>query len=246
LDVPLTLSALRLNLKLQEENSMPFIMQTRFISGQMFSSSLSICLAANMLYNRGLASIFRQMIRAPYIVVPMPVGSKCQTFGDLVKYFVRKRNMLPMALLRRNDVTTWEDEDLEDEIQKQAELARQQSITPGAEGGDGAGAGGAGGEGEEPKTLMLPPVSLENPFAALAQSALLNEDMIVDPAKLAEFREKYSKRMDGTFVPAKKWSPEDPHSLRYIYTAPSGDRFLDGGDGILVLLPTPGAVKLYP
>jgi len=217
-------------LKLNEENVMPFIMQMRFVLGQMFTSTLSISLAANMLYNRGLASIFREMMRSPYVILPMPVGARCNTFGELVKFFVRKKNRLPMALVRRNDVLTWDEEELEDEIQRQSELAASKATKP-VESADGKTA--------EPAPAALPDVPInfiENPFAALAQSALVSE-AFVSPAKLADFRERYSKRLDGEFVPAVKWSPEEPHSQRHIYTMPEGSCLLDGTDGILCVMP---------
>jgi hypothetical protein len=218
------------NLKLNEENSMPFIMQMRFVRGQMFTSTLSISLAANMLYNRGLASIFREMMRAPYVILPMPVGARCNTFGELVKFFVRKRNRLPMALVRRNDVIIWDEEELEDEIQRQNDLAASKSAKP-IVGDDGKPA-----EGGSAALPDVPITFTDNPFAALAQSALVNE-AFVQPAKLADFREKYSKRLDGQFVPVVKWSPEEPHSQRHMYTMPEGDCILDGTDGILCIMP---------
>jgi len=221
------------NLKLNEENSLPFIMQKRFVHGKMFTSTLSISLAANMLYNRGLASIFRSMMRAPYVILPMPDGARCNTFGELAKFLVRKKNRLPMALVRRNDVVTWDEEELEDEIQRQSDLAATKSAKPAVADDHG--------KPSEAAIAALPdaPISFaDNPFAALAQSALVSE-AFVQPARLADFRERYSKRMDGVFVPAVKWSPgESPmHIQRHMYTMPEGDCLLDGTDGLLCIMP---------
>jgi hypothetical protein len=217
-------------IRLEEANDWPLVMQQRFVVGQMFSSVLVTCLLANMLYNRGLAAIFREMMRSAYTIVPMPAGSRCNTFGELAKFMVRKRNLLAMGLVRRVDVQIWDDEELEDEIAKQAEFVKSigAQVKPGA-------------DPSQPNAAaaMGPPVSVDNPFAALAAAAVGRAEAL-DPTHLAEFRERFTKLNDGKFVPAKKWRPEDGCKDRYVYTMPAGDNFIDGTDGILCLMPCLG------
>eukprot|EP00440_Ansanella_granifera_P063138 gb/GFBE01068463.1/.p1 GENE.gb/GFBE01068463.1/~~gb/GFBE01068463.1/.p1 ORF type:complete len:1219 (+),score=314.49 gb/GFBE01068463.1/:1-3657(+) len=80
---------------------MMLLLQHRFASGVLFSSSLLTSLAANAMYSPCLGSVISEMAKAAFCVVPVPSSWKGLTFGQLYEFMMRKRNLLPMALLRK-------------------------------------------------------------------------------------------------------------------------------------------------
>jgi len=117
--------------KLEEDmKNSPFYMQSRYLSGRLFVSSIVTSLSANMLYNPSLSSVFTELIGASYVVLPVPEVCIGQTFGDLFEFMMRKRNLLPMALVRRLDAV--EKFEMDDEEQDAG-----QPDAPGARHGHG-------------------------------------------------------------------------------------------------------------
>lgn len=84
-----------------KEDDLPFYMQERFANGQLFVSSVITSMAANMMYNPATASIFQEMLKSGYAIVPVPDSWTGKEFESLFSFMLRKRNLLPVALLRR-------------------------------------------------------------------------------------------------------------------------------------------------
>merc|ERR1711904_581971 len=102
--------------------------------------------------------------------------------------------MLPIALVRRTDISIWDEEELEDEITRQADLIKpedRKKQDSAAEEADPSGAAQMG-------------AAFSNPFCQLAATALANDGM-VDLHKILEFREKWSRRTDGEFYAVERW-----------------------------------------
>eukprot|EP00929_Paragymnodinium_shiwhaense_P117068 TRINITY_DN8722_c0_g1_i1.p1 TRINITY_DN8722_c0_g1~~TRINITY_DN8722_c0_g1_i1.p1 ORF type:complete len:1254 (+),score=313.94 TRINITY_DN8722_c0_g1_i1:150-3764(+) len=92
--------------ELRNAIKLPIHMETRFIVGQLFSSNLLISMMANMLYNPALGALVKELVECRAIVVPVPdqfIRSKQNTFMELFEFVLRKRNLLVVALLRRQD-----------------------------------------------------------------------------------------------------------------------------------------------
>ncbi|CAJ1357997.1 unnamed protein product [Effrenium voratum] len=77
------------------------VLQHRFASGVLFSSNLVTCLMANVMYQPSLAAVLNEMGKAAFVVTEVPDVWRGLTFGQLYSYMMRKRNLMPMALLRK-------------------------------------------------------------------------------------------------------------------------------------------------
>lgn len=97
-----------------EDSTLPFYMQTRFAVGQLFVSSVITATAANMMYNPALSSIFQELLSAGYMVLPLDEEWTTGTYADLFRHFMKRRNVLPVGLLRKMSHVP-EDEEAEDE-----------------------------------------------------------------------------------------------------------------------------------
>lgn len=92
-----------------------FYTQTRFATGQLFVSSIVTRAAANMMYSPYLASIFRELVRAGYLVLPLDDDFVGSTYGDVFITFLKRRNVLPIGLLRKIEYDESDGEDEEEE-----------------------------------------------------------------------------------------------------------------------------------
>lgn len=96
----------------------PFHMESKFIIGQLFTSTLMISMCANMLYNPTLGALVSELVNSKVVVVPIPNDFTGRTFKHLFEHMIRRKNLLLLALLRRQDEqvdTTVLDEDLDEE-----------------------------------------------------------------------------------------------------------------------------------
>eukprot|EP00928_Gymnodinium_smaydae_P033498 TRINITY_DN23984_c0_g1_i1.p1 TRINITY_DN23984_c0_g1~~TRINITY_DN23984_c0_g1_i1.p1 ORF type:complete len:1194 (-),score=130.20 TRINITY_DN23984_c0_g1_i1:37-3396(-) len=111
--------------KFYDESRNLFHMEPRFITGQLFSSSVLISMVANQLYNHALGSMIRELVRSRVTAVPVPEEWKGRTFGQLFEFMMLRKNLLVLALLRRQDAEVethdFEDDDPEEEQHDNAE-----------------------------------------------------------------------------------------------------------------------------
>lgn len=87
----------------EAEEMQQIILQHRFASGMLMSSNLLTCLMANAMFQPSLAAVIDEMSRAAFTVVEVPPNWRGLTFGQLFSFMMRKRNMMPMALLRKTN-----------------------------------------------------------------------------------------------------------------------------------------------
>lgn len=87
--------------KVEVEDRQQIILQHRFASSVLFSSNFVTCLMANVMFQPCLAAVLTEMSKAAFVVVEVPEVWKGLTFGQLFSYMMRKRNLMPMALLRK-------------------------------------------------------------------------------------------------------------------------------------------------
>lgn len=88
----------------EEKRYPPLLLQQRFASGVVFSHNLVVHLLANMMYQTSLGAVAMEMARAAFVVIAVPENWRGLLFGQLYAYLLKKRNLMPMALLRRSDV----------------------------------------------------------------------------------------------------------------------------------------------
>merc|ERR550517_1233502 len=98
---------------------LPFYVQPRFANGQLFVSRVITSTVANMLYNPSLASVFQEMLLTGYQVVPVPDEWRGRTFDALFHFFVKQRDMLPIALLRKWDWNVLDEVEDDDEDEQE-------------------------------------------------------------------------------------------------------------------------------
>ncbi|CAK9050744.1 unnamed protein product [Durusdinium trenchii] len=89
--------------RVEVEEMQQIILQHRFASSVLFSSNLVTCLMANVMFQPSLAAVISEMSKAAFVVVEVPEVWKGLTFGQLFIYMMRKRNLMPMALLRKTN-----------------------------------------------------------------------------------------------------------------------------------------------
>jgi len=90
--------------KIVEEPSQPkFLLQSRFACGLLASADSLVHLTANILYQNCLGSVISEMGKAAFFVLPVPESWKGLIFGELVEFMMRKRNVMPMGLLRKTN-----------------------------------------------------------------------------------------------------------------------------------------------
>lgn len=100
-----------------EEEATEFFMRPRYLSGQLFVSSITTSLAANMLYNQTLGLVVHEMMRTSFVVVPVPEdaeGTPCRKFCQVFEHLLKHRNLLALALIRSLGAEP-DDEDAEEE-----------------------------------------------------------------------------------------------------------------------------------
>jgi len=103
----------------QEIPKVPFHMENRFLLGQLFSSTLLVSMVANMMYNPTLGSIVREMVHSSVAALPIPDDFKGHSYRQLFEFLMKRKNLLLIALLRRQDeavdTVVFEDDVEEDE-----------------------------------------------------------------------------------------------------------------------------------
>ena len=87
--------------KIEVEERQQIILQHRFASSVLFSSNFVTCLMANVMFQPCLGAVLTEMSKAAFVIVEVPETWKGLTFGQLFSYMMRKRNLMPMALLRK-------------------------------------------------------------------------------------------------------------------------------------------------
>jgi hypothetical protein len=107
----------------------PFHMELRFITGQLFSSNLMVSMVANLLYNPMLGILMKEIADCKSQIIPVPGDFKGHTYGQLFEYLLRKRDLMAVALIRRQDehveATRFSDEnDEEEEVERMKEPER--------------------------------------------------------------------------------------------------------------------------
>jgi len=80
-----------------------FLLQNRFASGLLASADSLVNLTANTLYQNCLGSVISEMGKAAFFVLPVPDQWTGLVFGELFEFLTRKRNVMPMGLLRKTD-----------------------------------------------------------------------------------------------------------------------------------------------
>eukprot|EP00931_Biecheleriopsis_adriatica_P042254 TRINITY_DN2408_c0_g2_i1.p1 TRINITY_DN2408_c0_g2~~TRINITY_DN2408_c0_g2_i1.p1 ORF type:complete len:1215 (-),score=220.51 TRINITY_DN2408_c0_g2_i1:192-3836(-) len=89
------------NKMIEETEQVKLQLQQRFSCGVLSCTSMMVTLAANSLYAPSLPAIMSEMARSSFVVVPVPNAWNGLTFGELYDFLLRKRNLLPLALLRK-------------------------------------------------------------------------------------------------------------------------------------------------
>jgi len=102
-----------------DKEQTPYVDTKRFVSGQFFASGSALTsLVANILYNPALGSLIAEMLTCRFVVVPVPPDFTGKNYEDLYTHMMRRKNLVTIALLRRFDEVTGEDEDEEKEEPK--------------------------------------------------------------------------------------------------------------------------------
>jgi len=85
----------------EELRSLPVNLQHRFASGLLFNSNLALSLMGNVLYCPSLFAVINAMTKAFFVTMPVPVTWRGLSFVQLCEYMLRKKNCMPMGLMRR-------------------------------------------------------------------------------------------------------------------------------------------------
>mmetsp|Transcript_28744 Transcript_28744/g.52112 ORF Transcript_28744/g.52112 Transcript_28744/m.52112 type:complete len:1231 (+) Transcript_28744:107-3799(+) len=88
---------------IEAEPMVKLLLQNRYASGLLFVSDAIPRLAANSMYSNCLGSVISEMGKAAFFVLPVTSAWKGLVFGELFEFMMRKRNIMPMGLLRRTD-----------------------------------------------------------------------------------------------------------------------------------------------
>jgi hypothetical protein len=88
---------------LEDTVQTPFHMELRFITGQLFSSNLMVSMVANLLYNPMLGCLMKEIADSKCTIIPVPNDFKGHSFSQLFEFLMRKRDLMAVALLRRQD-----------------------------------------------------------------------------------------------------------------------------------------------
>lgn len=84
-------------------HTLPFVGEHRFASGQLLTNSLTMRLAANMRMKPVLWLVLQNLVASNCVTEPVPERSHGTKFSRLFVRMQKKRNMIPIALLRRMD-----------------------------------------------------------------------------------------------------------------------------------------------
>merc|ERR1712032_106156 len=74
----------------------------RFMAGMVFVTSAMTAMLANTMHNSSLITLVDSLLRAPFLLLQVPVVWQGQSYADLCEWLLKHRNLLPLGIYRNS------------------------------------------------------------------------------------------------------------------------------------------------